>query len=72
MQRKTYYATKKQDIVTTLTTEGELLSLAQAAKEGMSVIMLIRELGVTLDNARITIQCDNKQTTRLEAACKGI
>jgi hypothetical protein len=55
----------KQDTVTTSTTEAELLSLAQAAKEGMFVSRLVRELGVTLDDARITIQCDNKQTIGL-------
>jgi hypothetical protein len=51
--------------VTTLTTEAELLLLAQAVKEGMFVSKLVRELRVTLDNARITIQCDNKQTIGL-------
>ena len=55
----------KQDTVTTSTTEAELLSLAQAAKEAMYVSRLVRELGVTLDDSRITIQCDNKQTIRL-------
>jgi hypothetical protein len=55
----------KQDTVTTSTTEAELLSLAQAAKEAMFISRLIREFGVTLDESRITIQCDNKQTIRL-------
>ena len=55
----------KQDTVTTSTTEAELLSLAQAAKEAMFVSRLVRELGVTLDNTRITLQCDNQQTIRL-------
>ena len=51
--------------MTTSTTEAELLSLTQAAKEAMFVSRLIKELGVTLDNAQIKIQCDNKQTIRL-------
>jgi hypothetical protein len=55
----------KQDTVTTSTTEAELLSLAQAAKEGLFVSRLIKELGVTLDNSRINIMCDNQQTIRL-------
>ncbi|KAF4340968.1 hypothetical protein FBEOM_5107 [Fusarium beomiforme] len=55
----------KQDTVTTSTTEAELLALAQAAKESMFISRLITELGVTLDNSRITIQCDNAQTIRL-------
>jgi len=51
--------------VTTSTTEAELLSLAQAAKEGLFVSRLIKELRVTLDNSRINIMCDNQQTIRL-------
>jgi hypothetical protein len=55
----------KQDTVTTSTTEGELLALAQAAKEAMFISRLVKELGVTLDDSRINIQCDNKMTIRL-------
>jgi hypothetical protein len=55
----------KQDTVTTSTTEAELLALAQAAKEALFVSRLVKELGVTLDDSRINIQCDNKQTIRL-------
>jgi hypothetical protein len=55
----------KQDTVTTSTTEAELLSLAQAAKESLFVSRLIKELGVTLDDSRINILCDNQQTIRL-------
>ena len=51
--------------MTTSTTEAELLSLAQAAKEGLFVSGLIKELRVTLDNSRINIMCDNQQTIRL-------
>ncbi|SCO80638.1 uncharacterized protein FRV6_04851 [Fusarium oxysporum] len=55
----------KQDTVTTSTTKAELLALAQAAKESMFISRLITELGVTLDNRSIIIQCDNAQTIRL-------
>jgi hypothetical protein len=55
----------KQDTVTTSTTEAELLSLAQAAKEAMFVSRLIKEIGIELDSSRINIWCDNKQTIRL-------
>lgn len=51
--------------MTTSTTEAELLSLAQAAKESLFVSRLIKELGVTLDDSRINILCDNQQTIRL-------
>jgi hypothetical protein len=55
----------KQDTVTTSTTEAELLALAQASKEALYISRLIKELGVSLDDKRITIQCDNQQTIRL-------
>jgi Reverse transcriptase (RNA-dependent DNA polymerase) len=55
----------KQDTVTTSTTEAELLFLAQAAKESLFVTRLVKDMGVTLDDSQITIQCDNKQTIRL-------
>ncbi|KAJ3455051.1 hypothetical protein MRS44_013651 [Fusarium solani] len=55
----------KQDTVTTSTTEAELLALAQAAKESMFISRLVKDLGVTLDDTKITIQCDNAQTIRL-------
>ena len=55
----------KQDTVTTSTTEAELLALTQAAKEALFVSRLVKELGVTLDQSRINIQYDNKQTIRL-------
>ena len=59
------WRTNKQDTVTTSTTEAELLSLSQAAKEAMFVSRLVREFGVKLDDKKIIIQCDNKQTIRL-------
>ena len=55
----------KQATVTTSSTEAELLSLSQAARESMFVMRLITELTVKLDSDRITIQCDNQQTIRL-------
>ena len=55
----------KQETVTTSTTEAELLALSQAAKEAMFVSRLIKELGITLDDQRIRIQCDNQQTIQL-------
>ncbi|KAL2138857.1 hypothetical protein VTI28DRAFT_6095 [Corynascus sepedonium] len=39
----------KQDTVTTSTTEAELLALLQAAKGGLFVARLLKELGVKLD-----------------------
>src|SRR5215469_826017 len=55
----------KQNTVTTSTTEAELLSLSQGAKEGQYIKQLLDELGVSLDDQRIRIHCDNKQTIRL-------
>src|SRR5215469_10153894 len=55
----------KQNIVTTSTTEAELLSLSQGAKEGQYIKRLLDELNVSLDDQRIWIQCDNRQTIRL-------
>jgi hypothetical protein len=55
----------KQDTVTTSTTEAELLSLAQGAKEAMFISRPVQEFGVTLGDSRTTTQCDNKQTIRL-------
>ncbi|EAQ84333.1 hypothetical protein CHGG_08347 [Chaetomium globosum CBS 148.51] len=55
----------KQDTVTTSTTEAELLALSQAAKEGLFVSRLLKELGVTLDLQRLVIEVDNTQTIRL-------
>ena len=55
----------KQNTVTTSTTEAELLALSQAAKEGLYVRRLLDELTITLDDHRIRIECDNKQTIHL-------
>ena len=58
----------KQPTVTTSTTEAELLALSQAAKEALYISWLIIELSVQLDDSRIQILCDNKQTIRLVTA----
>jgi hypothetical protein len=55
----------KQDTVTTSTTEAELLSLTQVAKEAKFLVRLYTEIGIKLKDSVITIQCDNKQTLRL-------
>ncbi|KAF7173426.1 hypothetical protein CNMCM6106_007498 [Aspergillus hiratsukae] len=55
----------KQNTVTTSTTEAELLSLSQGAKEGQYIKRLLDELSVKLDEQRIRIHCDNRQTIRL-------
>lgn len=58
----------KQETVTTSTTEAELLALSQAAKEALFVSRLLSELQIRLDDSRIRIECDNKQTIRLVTA----
>ena len=55
----------KQNTVTTSTTEAELLSLSQGAKEGQFIKRLLDELSVSLDDQQIRIHCDNRQTIRL-------
>jgi hypothetical protein len=55
----------KQDTVTTSTTEAELLSLSQVAKEVMYTTRLLKELSVTLEDPTGIIFCDNRQTIRL-------
>jgi hypothetical protein len=55
----------KQATVTTSTTEAELLALSQAAREGIYIRRLLRELEVEIDRDDVVIQCDNQQTLRL-------
>jgi hypothetical protein len=55
----------KQDTVTTSTTEAELLSLAQAAKEALFLGFLLKELEVELDDTSLQVWCDNTQTISL-------
>lgn len=59
------WRSSKQDTVTTSTTEAELLSLSQAAKEAMFLTRLLKELYISLPESLIIINCDNKQTIRL-------
>ena len=62
----------KQNMVTTSTTEAELLSLSQGAKEGQYIKCLLNELNVSMDDQRIQIHCDNHQMIHLvteEIAC---
>ena len=62
----------KQNTVTTSTTEAELLSLSQGAKEGQYIKCLLDELRVRMDDQWIQIHCDNHQTICLvteEIAC---
>ena len=49
----------KQDTVITSITEAELLTLLQAAKEGLFVGCLLKELRVILDTLRLTFKVDN-------------
>jgi hypothetical protein len=55
----------KQNTVTTSTTEAELLSLAQGAKEGLFMQRMLAELSVRLDSHNLTIECDNLNTIAL-------
>ena len=55
----------KQNTVTTSTTEAELLSLAQGAKEGLFMQRMLAELSVRLDSHTLTIECDNLNTIAL-------
>lgn len=55
----------KQDTVTTSTTEAELLSLSQAAKEALFTGRLVKELSIRLENKPLQLLCDNIQTIRL-------
>jgi hypothetical protein len=74
----TSWRANKQDTVTTSTTEAELLALSQAAKEALFASRLISALNVDLSSptarraiaspAKVTIECDNKQTIRLVTA----
>lgn len=54
----------KQATVTTSTTEAELLSLAQAAKEALFQRRLLQDLKIPLDR-QVLLLCDNKQTIGL-------
>ena len=55
----------KQAIVTTSTTEAELLSLSAGASELYSLQRLFQGLDFDLGRPVTTIYCDNQQTIRL-------
>ena len=54
----------KQDTVTTLSTEAELLALSQTAKEAIFMSRLFKAMTLRLDEPLI-INCDNTQTLHL-------
>lgn len=54
----------KQRSVVTSSTEAELVALTAATREHLSMIRLIEQLGVDLEQP-YTIRCDNQQTLRL-------
>jgi hypothetical protein len=54
----------KQDTVTTLSTEAELLALSQTAKEAIFLSRLFKAMQLDLDEP-LVIQCDNRQTIQL-------
>ena len=60
-----YWRATKQDTVTTSTTEAELLALSNAAKEGLFMQRLIRELKLAQVPSPLLLQCDNLQTVGL-------
>jgi hypothetical protein len=49
----------KQDIITTSTTEAELLALAQAAKESMYISRLLQKFTIDFNDQIIQIECNN-------------
>jgi hypothetical protein len=54
----------KQDTVTTLSTEAELLAISQTAKEAIFISCLFKALTLEL-NEPLVLQYDNRQTIRL-------
>ncbi len=56
--------TKKQDTVTTLSTEAEILAISQTAKEAIYLSRLMQALKLVIPEA-LTIECDNSQAIRL-------
>ncbi|KAL3708738.1 hypothetical protein TMatcc_006722 [Talaromyces marneffei ATCC 18224] len=61
----TGWQANKQNTVTTSTTEAELLALSQAAKEGIYVMRLLKELDIEMESPKLHLECDNKQTIGL-------
>jgi hypothetical protein len=58
------YWANRQDAITTLTTEVELLALSQAARECIYMARLFEALTLKF-NKPLEIRCDNRQTIRL-------
>ena len=54
----------KQDTVTTLSTEAELLALSQTAKEAIFISRLLKAMILRLDKP-LVVECDNLITLRL-------
>jgi hypothetical protein len=54
----------KQDIITTLSTEAELLALSQTAKEAIFISYLLKALILKL-NEPLEVECNNHQTLKL-------
>ncbi|EED23215.1 conserved hypothetical protein [Talaromyces stipitatus ATCC 10500] len=61
----TGWQANKQNTVTTSTIEAELLALSQAAKEGIYVMRLLKELDIKLESPILHLECDNQQTISL-------
>lgn len=61
------WVSRKQQTVTTSTTEAELLSLQHAAKELQGWRHLFSDLELDLEQPEAELQCDNLQTVRLVA-----
>ncbi|KAJ5666536.1 uncharacterized protein N7477_008984 [Penicillium maclennaniae] len=56
---------RKQKTVTTSTTEAELLAISSASKHVMWWKRLFRSIELDLDQERLSVLCDNKQTVDL-------
>ena len=58
----------KQATITTSIIKAELMALSQAAREGIYIRRMLKELDVKLDHDNVIIQCDNQQTLCLVTA----
>lgn len=56
---------RKQDTVTTSTTEAELLALSHAAKEIIAWNRIFTEIGLDPEEPANIVDCDNRQIVRL-------
>ena len=62
------WSARKQQTVTTSSTEAELLAFTSTAKELISILRLFDDISLQLDITVPEIRCDNKQTIRLITA----